>query len=82
MNRVHVVDHPLVQHKLSILRDRDTAHGEFRRLAREITMLAAYEATADLPLEDVTIRTPLTEMLARRLRGPDPAVVGILRGRG
>lgn len=68
-----------MQHKLALLRDRETPHGEFRRLAREITLLAAYEATADLPLEQVTIRTPLTEMTARRLRRPEPAIVGILR---
>jgi len=79
MSRVHVIDHPLVQHKLSILRERGTSHGEFRRLAREITMLAAYEATADLPLEAVTVRTPLAETSARRLCSPEVAVVGILR---
>lgn len=79
MGPLHVVDHPLVQHKLSILRDRTTPHGEFRRLAREITLLAAYEATADLPLEPVTVRTPLGETQARRLCSPPPAVVGILR---
>jgi uracil phosphoribosyltransferase len=79
MAGVHVVDHPLVQHKLAMLRDRATPHGDFRRLAREITLLAAYEATADLPLEEVTIRTPLAEMTARRLRRPEPAIIGILR---
>lgn len=76
---VHVIDHPLVQHKLSILRDASTPHGEFRRLAREITLLAAYEATADLPLREVTIHTPLRETHGRRLATPEPAVVGILR---
>ncbi len=76
---VTVVDHPLVQHKLAMLRDRDTRHGDFRRLAREITLLAAYEATADLPLEEVTIHTPLAETTVRRLRSPEPAIVGILR---
>ena len=76
---MHVIDHPLVQHKLSILRDESTAHGEFRRLAREITLLAAYEATADLPVQEVTIRTPITETTALHLLDPEPAVVGILR---
>ncbi len=76
---VNVVDHPLVAHKLSILRDRDTPHGDFRRLAREITLLCAYEATADLPTEAVSVTTPLTVARCERLRRPAPAVVGILR---
>jgi uracil phosphoribosyltransferase len=79
MAQVHVVDHPLVQHKLALLRSVDTRPGEFRSLAREITLLAAYEATADLPLEDVEVETPLARTTARRLRAPEPAVVGILR---
>lgn len=79
MSRVHVIDHPLVQHKLSILRDGATPHGEFRRLAREITLLSAYEATADLALQEVEIETPIATTTAQRLRGPEPAVVGILR---
>ncbi|MCP4435633.1 MAG: uracil phosphoribosyltransferase [Actinomycetia bacterium] len=79
MARTHVVDHPLVQHKLSILRDVETPHGEFRRLAREITLLAAYEATADLPTEPIDVHTPLAVTEAQRLRPPQPAVVGILR---
>jgi uracil phosphoribosyltransferase len=79
MPRVQVVDHPLVRHKLSILRDRTTPHGEFRRLAREITLLAAYEATADLPTEPVDVETPVAVAHTERLRPPQPAVVGILR---
>jgi uracil phosphoribosyltransferase len=79
MSRVHVIDHPLVQHKMSLLRDVGTPHGDFRRLSREITVLAAYEATADLGLEETTVTTPLAEMTAMRLRGPEPAVVAILR---
>lgn len=76
---VRVLDHPLVAHKLSILRHRGTPHGEFRRLAREITLLCAYEATADLSTEPVSVPTPLAEAECRQLRGPEPAVVGILR---
>lgn len=79
MPRTHVVDHPLVRHKLSILRDRTTPHGEFRRLAREITLLAAYEATADLPTVSVEVQTPVAAAHAEHLQGPEPAVVGILR---
>ena len=74
-----VVEHPLVQHKLHLLRDRNTESGEFRRLCREITLLAAYEALADLELEPVTVETPITSTMAFRLRHPEPAVVGILR---
>jgi uracil phosphoribosyltransferase len=79
VRRVQVVDHPLVRHKLSILRDRTTPHGEFRRLAREITLLAAYEATADLSTEPVDVETPVAVAHTERLRSPQPAVVGILR---
>jgi len=74
-----VVSHPLVQHKLTLLRDKDTHSGDFRRLCREITLLAAYEALADLPLVDTTVETPLTTTAASRLAGPAPAVIGILR---
>lgn len=79
MSRTHVVDHPLVRDKLSVLRDAATPHGEFRRLAREITLLAAYEATADLPCEPVEVQTPLAIASCEQLRDPRPAVVGILR---
>ncbi len=79
MSRIHVIDHPLVQHKLSLLRSIDTPLGEFRRLAREITLLAAYEATADLPVEPIEVETPLARTQSFHLRTPQPAVVGILR---
>lgn len=79
MNRVHVIDHPLVKHKLSLLRDIDTAHGDFRRICRELTVLVIYEATADLPLTEIAISTPMTETTVMRLRRPEPAVVAILR---
>lgn len=76
---VTVVDHPLVQHKLALLRDTETKPGEFRRLVREITLLAAYEALRDLPLESGTVQTPLAVADVHRLRGPAPAIVTILR---
>ena len=79
MPTLNVVDHPLVRHKLRLLRDENTPSGEFRRLCREITLLAAYEALADLPVEETTVRTPLTSTTAHRLVEPEPAVVGILR---
>jgi len=74
-----LVDHPLVQHKLSVLRDRRTTVRDFRALCTEISALMAYEAMRDLPLEDVTIETPVAVATARRLAGKKLAVVAILR---
>jgi uracil phosphoribosyltransferase len=76
---VTVVTHPLVQHKLTLLRDRRTPTAQFRLLAREISLLMAYEVTRVLPLEDVTIETPLEEMSAPRLVGKKLCFVPILR---
>ena len=59
MSELHVFDHPLIQHKLSILRDKNTSVKEFRELVGEIAMLMCYEATRDLPLEEVEIETPV-----------------------
>lgn len=74
-----IVDHPLVQHKLSLMRDAATPGPEFRRLLREISLLLTYEATRDLPVAMRPVTTPLTEMQAPMLDGPDPVVVSILR---
>lgn len=76
---VTVLDHPLIQHKLTLLRDRRTSTGEFRRLAREISLLMGYELTRDLKLETVWIETPLEAMEAPRLAGKKLCVVSILR---
>ena len=76
---VTVVDHPLVQHKLTLLRDRRTPTAQFRQLAREISLLMAYEVTRDLPLEAVEIDTPLERMQAARLLGKKLCFVSILR---
>jgi uracil phosphoribosyltransferase len=76
---VTVVTHPLVQHKLTLLRDRRTPTAQFRLLAREISLLMAYEVTRVLPLEDVTIETPLEAMAAPRLVGKKLCFVSILR---
>ena len=76
---LHVVDHPLVQHKLSHLRDRTTGTPLFRTLLREIALLIGYEITRGLPMEQRTIETPLTEAEAPFLRGHKPAIVPILR---
>ncbi len=79
MSTVHVFDHPLIQHKLSILRDSKTGVKEFRELISEIAMLMCYEATRDLPVEDVQVQTPVAMATAKRLSGKKLAIVPILR---
>lgn len=74
-----VVDHPLVQHKLTLMREKTTSTAVFRQLLREISQLLAYEITHDLPLTMTTIETPLTRMEAPRLAGRKLALVSILR---
>ena len=77
--KVHVLDHPLLQHKLSILRDKNTSVKEFREIVSEIAALECYEATRDLPLMDVEIETPLATGTFKMLAGKKLAVVPILR---
>lgn len=79
MSNVHVFDHPLIQHKLSILRDKNTGHKQFRELVSEIAMLMCFEATRDLPTEPVDVETPLDTAHCRRVSGKKLAVVPILR---
>lgn len=79
MSKVHVFDHPLIQHKLSYIRDVNTGTKEFRELVDEVGMLMAYEVTRDLELQDVEIETPVTKMTAKRLSWEKLAVVPILR---
>ncbi|MDB5370769.1 MAG: Uracil phosphoribosyltransferase [Roseomonas sp.] len=79
MPQVMVIGHPLVQHKLTLLRQKQTSTGEFRRLAREISLLMAYELTRDLPLEFTAIETPLEPMQAPILAGKKLCIVTILR---
>ena len=79
MSKVHVFDHPLIQHKLSYIRDARTGTKEFRELVDEVGMLMAYEVTRDLELQDVEIQTPVTKMTAKRLAGKKSAIVPILR---
>lgn len=79
MSKLHVFDHPLIQHKLSILRDSRTGVKEFRELISEIAMLMCYEATRDLPVEEVEIQTPVATATVKRLAGKKLAVVPILR---
>lgn len=79
MSKVCVFDHPLIQHKLSILRDKNTSVKEFRELISEIAMLMCYEATRDLPLEPVEIETPVAKATVNRIAGKKLAIVPILR---
>jgi len=76
---VTVIDHPLVQHKLTLLRKKETTTGEFRRLAREIALLLGYEVLRDLPLEPITIETPLEVMQAVQVSGKKLCFISILR---
>ena len=79
MGTLHVLDHPLVQHKLSIMRNKDTGIKEFRELLEEISMLLTYEATRDLPLEDVEVDTPICRCQTKMLSGRKLGVIPILR---
>lgn len=74
-----VLDHPLIQHKLFHLRDRDTPKKRFKELVDEISMLMAFEATRDLDVEEVTVQTPLEETVCHRIRGKKLVLVPILR---
>ncbi len=78
-DNVTLVDHPLVQHKLALMRRKETRTAEFRQLLREIALLLGYEVTRDLPLTSEEIETPLTEMTAPRLEGKKMVLVSILR---
>lgn len=79
MSQLHVIDHPLITHKLSIMRNKKTGSKDFRELLNEIAMLMGYELTRDLPLEAVTIETPITKMQAHMISGKKIAIVPILR---
>lgn len=77
--KVHIIDHPLVQHKLTLMRMKETGTKDFRELLEEIAMLMAYEITRDLPLEDVAIETPVAPCRAKRLAGKKLGIIPILR---
>ncbi len=79
MKNLVVFDHPLIQHKVSILRSVDTSSNQFRALVEEITMLMCYEAMRDLPLEEVEVETPITKTKTNMLKGVKLAVIPILR---
>ena len=79
MNNVTVVSHPLIQHKLTMLRDKNTSSKDFRELVREIAMLMAYEVTRELPLKGIDIETPICKTTGKVLSGEDIAIVPVLR---
>ena len=79
MSNVHVMDHPLIQHKMSYIRDKKTSTKDFRELVDEVGMLMVYEVTRNLQLEDVEVETPITTMTAKRLSGKKICLVPILR---
>ena len=79
MSIVHVMDHPLIQHKLSLMRDQETGPKEFRELLNEISMLMAYEVTRDLPLKTIEIETPICRAQTQVIAGKKLAIVSILR---
>lgn len=77
--RFTIIDHPLVQHKLHILRDKDTSTKDFRELVTELAIFEGYEAMRDLPLEDVEVETPLERCTCKRIAGKKIAIIPILR---
>ena len=79
MSTVHVFNHPLIQHKLSIMRDKSTGPKEFRELLNEIAMLMGFEVTRDLPLEEVEVETPICVTKTNKIAGKKLAIVPILR---
>lgn len=79
MSTLHLVDHPMIQHKLTIMRNKNTSTKDFRELLDEISMLMGYEVTRDFPLEDVEIDTPLEHITGKQVSGKKLAIVPILR---
>ena len=79
MPMVHVIEHPLVQHKLTLMRSKDASTSSFRRLLNELSMLMAYEVTRDMPVQEVQIETPLEAMTAKVIDGKKLVLVSILR---
>lgn len=79
MRKFQVLDHPLIQHKLSIIRDKNCGTREFRQCVNEIAELMVYEVSRDMPLEDVEVETPITKATTKRLAGKKVVVVPILR---
>ena len=79
MSKVYVFEHPLIQHKVAMIRDKNTTTKDFRQLVKEIAMLMTFESTRDLALEEVEIETPICKTTVKQLQGLDVAIVPILR---
>ena len=79
MSNVYVINHPLIQHKLTIMRDKNTSTKDFRELLNEISMLMAYEVTRDLPLEDIEVETPICKCIGKQVAGRKVGLIPILR---
>src|SRR3954462_16032427 len=79
MNNVHLIDHPLVQHKLTLMRNKEASTNSFRRLLNELATLMTYEVTRDMPMQEVEIETPLEPMKAKMIDGKKLVFVSILR---
>ncbi|MBO8168518.1 MAG: uracil phosphoribosyltransferase [Thermoanaerobacteraceae bacterium] len=79
MSEVHILDHPLIQHKVTLIRDENTGSKEFRELVEEVAMLMAYEVTRDFPLQEVEVKTPVGLAKAKKISGRKVAIVPILR---
>lgn len=79
MSQLHVIDHPMIQHKLTIMREKNTGSKDFRELLKEISLLMGYEVTRDLPLTEVEIETPICKTTAHKVSGRKLAIVPILR---
>ncbi|MBO7574676.1 MAG: uracil phosphoribosyltransferase [Bacteroidales bacterium] len=79
MSKIHVIDHPMIQHKLTIMRDKETGPKDFRQLLNEISLLMGYEITREIPLEEVEIETPICKTTAKRVLGRKMAIIPILR---
>jgi len=79
MSQLHIINHPMVQHKLSIMRNKETGSKDFRQLLKEISLLMGYEVTRDIPLDPIEIETPICKTTARQVSGRKLAIVPILR---
>lgn len=79
MSKLHVIDHPMIQHKLTLMRQKETGAKDFRQLLEEISLLMGYEVTRELPTEEIEIETPVAKMTAKRIAGKKIAIVPILR---
>lgn len=79
MSQLHIINHPMIQHKLTIMRDKNTGSKDFRELLKEISLLMGYEVSRDFPLKEVEIETPMQKMTAKKISGKKVAIVPILR---